>query len=442
MRAAHDEVVALSVDQPTHPELLTALAEMEAMTRQLPSLSHRIIARLDREASPKELGAKSLKKVLRQRLRISGKDAARRLAEAKDLGPRTSFTGEPMEPLRARTAAAQRAGTIGSEHVEIIRRFFSDLPIWVDAKTRTDAEETLVDVASGFGPDELRKAAKVLAMCLDPDGPMPDDAERARRRSVVLGPQQPDGMSRISGWVDPQGRATLEPIFAKLAAPGMCNPNDEAPCTSGTPSQEQIDGDDRSYGQRAHDALTAIGRMVLMSKELGKLNGLPVTVIVTTTLQELHRGAGFALTAGGSMLPMSELIRMASHAFHYLSIFDEHSCESLYLARTKRLAQPGQRIVLLSRDHGCTFPGCPVSGYGSQVHHVNGWAKNNGQTNVDEMVLACGGDNRLAEEGWTVHIRDGIAEWIPPPELDTGQARVNFYHHPARLLAPPDEPEP
>jgi hypothetical protein len=72
------------------------------------------------------------------------------------------------------------------------------------------------------------------------------------------------------------------------------------------------------------------------------------------------------------------------------------------------------------------------------VHHVRGW-KNNGQTNIDEEVLACGADNRLAEEGWTVVIRNGGAEWIPPPELDVGQTRTNFYHHPERLLADPDD---
>ncbi|OBB77862.1 hypothetical protein A5759_02900 [Mycobacterium sp. 852014-52144_SCH5372336] len=30
-------------------------------------------------------------------------------------------------------------------------------------------------------------------------------------------------------------------------------------------------------------------------------------------------------------------------------------------------------------------------------------------------------------------------EWLPPPELDTGQARLNYYHRPERLLRPPDE---
>ena len=53
----------------------------------------------------------------------------------------------------------------------------------------------------------------------------------------------------------------LEVIFAKYAAPGMCNPDDPEPCTCGTPTQAQIDNDQRSLAQRQHDALIAVGRM-------------------------------------------------------------------------------------------------------------------------------------------------------------------------------------
>jgi len=130
---------------------------------------------------------------------------------------------------------------------------------------------------------------------------------------------------------------------------------------------------------------------------------------------------------------MADLIRMASHAHHYLAVFDKHTTEALYLGRTKRLASVGQRIVLHARDRGCTKPGCTVPGYGTQVHHMTAWAKN-GLTDVDAVTLACGGDNRLAETGWTVQLKDGVVQWIPPPELDVGQARVNYLHHPERLL--------
>ena len=121
-RAAAAGLIDRSFEEFTHTELLDLLGELETVTWQLPTVAHRIIARLQREASPVELGAKSLKAVLTQRLRISRKDAARRLSEATELGPRTALNGEPMAPLLAGTAAAQAAGTMGPEHVEEIRR--------------------------------------------------------------------------------------------------------------------------------------------------------------------------------------------------------------------------------------------------------------------------------------------------------------------------------
>ena len=437
--AAAAELAELDCEAFSHVELLELLGELQTVAWAMPALEHRVLARLQREASPIALGAKSLKAVLVERLRISGKDATRRLSEAKELGPRTAFSGEPLSPLLAATAAAQAAGRISPEHVAVIRGFFADLPHWVDPITREQTEASLVTIATVTGPETLGKDADQLALLIDQDGPAPDDTERARKRTITFGPQQPDGMSRITGWVTPQFRATVEPVQAKLAAPGMCNPQDCAPCTSGTPTQAQIDGDTRTFGQRTHDALLAVARAALASGELGQHSGLPVTVIATTTVQDLEKAAGTAITAGGTAIPMPDLIQMASHAVHYLVVFDKHTSEVLHCGRSKRIAPKAHRIVLHARDRGCTKPGCTVPGYGTQVHHVNGWARNDGQTNIDEEVLACGPDNRLAEHGWTVTIRDGVAEWIPPPELDIGQPRINYHHHPERLLTPHDD---
>lgn len=82
-------------------------------------------------------------------------------------------------------------------------------------------------------------------------------------------------MSGMHGMLDPEARATIDAVFAKLAAPGMCNPDDETPCVDGEPSEEAAHGDIRSQGQRNHDALKAMGRGVLASGELGQHNGLP-----------------------------------------------------------------------------------------------------------------------------------------------------------------------
>ncbi|MGZ6780729.1 MAG: HNH endonuclease signature motif containing protein, partial [Mycobacterium sp.] len=375
-------------------------------------------------------------------LRISKKDANRRIKEAADLGPRSAMTGEPLEPVLTNTAAAQRRGRIGAEHVQIIRKFFKRLPGFIDHDTREHAEAQLAELACGLPPEELRAAANQLAMTLDQDGEL-SDADRARRRYFAIGKQQPDGMSPIHGNADPELRGLLEAVNAKWAAPGMCNPDEDTPCLDGEASAEAARSDLRSTGQRQHDALKALCRAMLASGQLGSHNGLPVTMVVSTTLAELESGTGHAVTGGGTLLPMSEVIRQASAAHHYLAVFDDHTQEPLYLGRSKRLASTGQRIVLYARDRGCTFPGCTAPAYHCEVHHRHrDWA-DGGLTDIDDETLACGKDNRRVKPGgWHTRKRkDGRTEWIPPPSLDTGQARVNNYHHPERYLIPDEHEE-
>jgi Domain of unknown function (DUF222) len=166
--------------------------------------------------------------------------------------------------------------------------------------------------------------------------------------------------------------------------------------------------------------------------EFGRHNGLPASIIVTTTLDELEKGAGRGLTGGGTLLPMSDVIRLGSHAHHYLAIFDKGKALALY--HTKRLASPAQRIVLYAKDRGCSFPDCDVPGYLCEVHHVRPWASTH-TTDVHDLTLACGPHHTLAERGWTTRkLKNGDTEWIPPPHLDRAQPRVNTYHHPEKLL--------
>lgn len=440
--AAQAELAALSFDALTAPEVLAVKDRLETVARRQAAVDHRLTQQLTSQASPVELGGKSWTDVLSNRLRISRGQARRRVDEAEDLGPRIAMTGERLEPLLPNVAAAQAAGTIGDEHVRIIRRFFADLPSAVDFETRQACEVDLARVASEHTPDALRKVADRLMALVHPDGDF-SDVDRARRRHLILGKQEADGMSKISGLLDPEARATFEAVLTKLAAPGMCNPDDESPCVDGSPTQAHIDNDQRSPAQRNHDALKAMGRSVLASGELGQHNGLPVTVVVSTTLQELESGCGRAVTATGSLLPMSTVIQMASHAYHYLCIFDKDTGRALHLGRTRRIASADQRIVLLARDRGCTRPGCTVAGANCQVHHaVSDWAAD-GQTDVDDLTLACPKDNREVKPGgWRTRKRkDGRTEWIPPPHLDSRQSRVNDYHHPENYLLPDEDDE-
>ncbi|MGO9746622.1 MAG: 13E12 repeat family protein, partial [Mycobacterium sp.] len=294
LRAAVSRIVGHSYDALTCPERLALLERLEQETRRLRVPRHQLINQLAEQTDSTELGGK-LPHVLADRLRITRAEAGRRVAEAADLGPRRAVTGEPLPPLLTGTAAGERAGEIGAGHVQVIRRFLNQLPAWVDAGTRESAEQHLAELAAQFRPDEVTDVADGLADCINPDGTYSDE-DRARRRRLTLGKQGLDGMSELRALLTPEARAGIEAVLAKTAAPGMCNPEDDAPVVDGSPDDETIQRDTRSAAQRSHDGLNAALRALLASGQLGQHNGLPATIVVTTTLENLEAAAGTGLT--------------------------------------------------------------------------------------------------------------------------------------------------
>jgi hypothetical protein len=323
---------------------------------------------------------------------------------------------------------------LDGEHLRVIERFFRDLPEHVTPADAVVAEAFLAEHAAHLRPDQLEKLAGQLALRLNPDGNF-SDADRARKRGFSwCGGQGSDGMSTGRLIATPELRAMLEAWMAKFAAPGMCNPDDQSPVVTGEPSQTAQDNDTRTHAHRQHDALTALVRGQLGEPRLGQHNGLPVTVIVSATLQQIHTAAGVAVTAGGTLLPIGDVIRMASHAWHYLCVFDQHTDRPLYLGRSKRIASADQRIVLHAKDRGCTAPGCTTPGYLCEVHHVEEWA-DGGLTNIDKLTFACRSDHKLLKpSGWkTRKLKDGSTQWLPPPHLPL-RGGTNGYHHPERMI--------
>ena len=417
---------------------LRALERMETARRRQVATSHDVIAGLEKE-DPADIGG-PVHKVVADWLRISCAEASRRLRQAKQLSPRLTLTGQELPPELPATAEVWRDGMLDGQHLRVIQTFVRDLPDTIPVDTVEKAERFLARQALNVRPDQLEKIARQCALRINPDGKF-SDSDRARQRGFTWCGERADGMSLGKLVASPELRANLDAWMARFAALGMCNPDDQTPCVDGEPATELADRDRRSHAQRQHDALNALVRGQLGDPKLGKHNGLPVTVIVSTTLQELTSAAGRAVTGGGTLMPMRDVIRMASHAYHYLAVFDEHSSRPLYLGRTRRIASPDQRIVLYAKDRGCTHPGCDVPGYWSQVHHIDEWAAG-GLTDADKLTFACEPNHKLVENGWrTRKLPNGRTEWIPPPQFDRG-ARTNDYHHPERLFDDDDDEVP
>lgn len=419
-----------SLDRCGTPDWLHMIDRYERLTRLAFAGQRAPLARIA-EAGPEAFGGETVKMVVANRLRIKPARAGARLDETADLTRRLSFTGQDLPPILEHTAAAEQRGVIGREHITVIREFLGHLPATVDHQHREDAEKCLAELSATMRPDEVKKSAERIAALLNPDGNFRDE-DRARKRSFRMGPQGIDTMRSGSFCVTPEVGAYLETIFAKLAAPGMCNPDDATPTLDGVPDPDAARHDRRTPAQRCHDAVAVLCRDALASDTLGSHRGVPVTIIATTTLADLREQAGVATTAGGSLLPVREVIRIAGRTDPYLAVFDDHDERALYWARAKRLATPDQRLMLYATDRGCTFPACPMPASMCEVHHIHEWA-DGGTTDITNLTLVCPSHHRLiGTDRWhTTKSRAGRTQWTPPHHIDPiGQPRTNTYHHP------------
>ena len=422
---AVDVLQAQSFDGLDDHAVLAVFQDLETQRRRMPTVDHRLIVELECRSVAATMLARGTAGLLTELLHVDVAEAKARVRAAGVLGPRTGLTGEPLDPVYPGTAAAQAAGTISDKHARIVTATIRALPHSLDADTAVLAEHTLVGQAEGLRPSELSKVAERLTAYLDPDGQLSDDTDRAARRALKIGKQRADGMSPITGLLDPATRALIDAAFSALARPVA---------KGDTP-------DPRSPAQRHHDALAALCRHALAADTLPRNRGLSATVVLTMDIDQLEAAAGVATTATGGTVPIRDALAMATDAYPVLCLFNTDG-QPLYLGRGARLASPAQRLALYARDKGCTRPGCDMPPQWCQVHHLDEY-QYGGPTDVNNMCLVCPFDHPLiTDHGFTVRIGpNSRVQWTAPTHLDPHQTpRINTIHHPPDLTDP-DPPE-
>ena len=501
MEAAWNRVAAVDSSLLVDADRRALMVRMETLSRAMYGTSHTWLTELVENDGLAVLPERTNPSRLGCLLRVDPLVAGKRIKIAAKLSRRRAMTGEKLDPEYPTTADGHRGGEIDAAHVKVIDKFFEKLPSAVDHESKVQSEILLGNLAKEVTPEQLRVAAARLQALLDPDGTL-DEKDPSSKCFFRLGAQDADGLSKGSFVIDAECRAYLEPLLAKLAKPGNCNPDEPTPVvdepdgsgedqegdepgpgdetdsdptlfdgpgggpgsesdtTPGdhdprdTPNAEddkrRAGRDGRSQGQRNHDAFKVILRQMLASGSVGQHRGLPVTAIITMTAKDLETASGHAVTGTGSLVTIRDAIRMASHAHHYLAIFDDDG-RALYLGRSKRIASADQRIVLIARDRGCSFPGCTRPGVWCQAHHVTDWV-HGGDTDVDSLTFGCDLHHPLVGDGpndWATtitgpdHPQPGRAQWHPPEAVDPDRKGiVNHYHHPQEYLyEEPEDPE-
>ncbi|MFB8006600.1 DUF222 domain-containing protein [Nocardia sp. NPDC056000] len=446
------DVVAALLEVPlgdlSNDGVVEAMQRVESCARQLVCVSRRLTVEAVERKLPEALGLGTIKKFLSDTLRLSGPDAGARARATMMLGTWHDLLGNPVRIPLGMVAEAQVAGDISPDHVRAIEAVMKRIPDSCTPADREAAQDQLVTYARTGWPEDIPAVGDRILGYLDPDGTLSGDKDRARMRGIVLGRQRADGMRTIKGEITPELSALLDPVLAKLARPGMCNPDDAESPTAATYVDTEVlraaaGRDSRTSAQRNHDAFLALLQPGVTPDGLGSHRGLPVTTILTMTIDQVEAAAGVVTTATGGTVPISTALKLAERSKPYLAVFD-HAGLPLHLGREKRLATPAQRMALIASIRGCSRPGCDAPASISAVHHVSEWVKG-GPTDLANETLACDRCHALVHDGpggWQTRVLGkespyaGRTAWIAPRHLDhTGTPKVNHRHHAGELLA-------
>jgi hypothetical protein len=399
-------------------ELLAAVAESEAVIAREQYGQLALLAELNSRNVAGTLGYRDLSQLIEAQLRCTHSEARKRSLAVERFGARRSLTGEALEPNLPQTAEAFAEGEIGPAHARAVAETVEAIPAPVRAEHAGPVEATLLEHARTSDPATVRLLGRRILAHLDPDGPSPEEQrqQQAHRRLDVT--RLLDGTGLLSGRLSPSCRAIWDTILTPLAAR---RPDDA------------LGPDDRTPGQRLHDAFEEAGRRLLAAGDLPDQAGLPCQLIITVSLTDLERRAGRATTHHGGTLTIQDALRLAADGNLLPAVLDDAGGILAY-GNGRRLASTGMRKVIFARDRGCTFPGCPRTAAQSEIHHATDWALG-GKTDLDNLAIACGYHNTHGPKmGWQTVMIDGIPHWQPPTWHPTQQPQRNYLHHPQLLV--------
>ena len=343
---------------------------------RLEAASAEATRRFEKSGGYKADGALGMVPWLQTNAKLAGNDAAQHLKVARHLEqlPRT-------EEALARGDIAYGhalAMAVTAEHVgpEAVR----------------SAEATLLKSAETMDAGRFVTVVKGFEHRINADAALAEANWAHRQRYLVIsGPF--NGLARIEGQLETEAAATIRAAMEPFLKPSK--------------------SDERTAGQRAHDALVQACQRAAAGG-LGSAASRP-QLIVTASIDTLAGidGASAGELEGGGTLP-SETVRRLACDSAVSRVIGRGELE-YEISRASRTIPSGTRRALLARDRGCVFPGCDRPARWCDAHHIKFWA-DGGPTTLDNLALVCGAHHRkVHEDGWRLEHKDG--RWVATPPL-------------------------
>jgi hypothetical protein len=348
------------------------VAEVDRAIRRLESYKLKLVAAADKAGTAQNAGFTDTNAWVARTTTVSRSDAARQVALAGELQSGHDATAEALD-----------SGLVSPGHAAVIVQATGQLPETVSDEQRQVVEAGLVEQASRYSPDQLRRVARRAIEAVEPDQRIVDaheneliqtEEQAAHDKCALALHDNGDGTTTGHFTIPALAASILAKIIDAMTAPRRMR----EPAGTGTP--------ERSFDWRHRRGLAFVE--LLEHLPTGHLHPKSAATVVVTidhtvlagALKAAHLDTDQSLSAG-------EARRLACNAAILPAVLGGKSV-ALDLGHTARLFSESQRVAKGLEHTTCAAAGCERPYAWCELHHRKAWASG-GRTDLHNAIPLC-----------------------------------------------------
>ncbi|MFC5501109.1 DUF222 domain-containing protein [Lysinimonas soli] len=285
-----------------------------------------------------------------------------------------------------------------------------------------DAARELLVQTEVLTVEQLAARARELAAELD-EHRVADREERLREQRYLRLSRQSDGMTRLTGLLDPESAATVAAAFDAATSPRRGGPRFVDPTAAA--HAEELLRDPRTTEQIGLDAIVELLRIGVAADPATVVGARQPAVQVLIAERDLRRRSGVGAIEGQAALIGIDTVERHVCEGGVVPVLFDSDGQVVNVGREQRRFTRRQRIGLAARDGGCRFPECDRPPAWCEAHHIEEWHRDHGRTDIADGVLLCRFHHLLVHNnGWKVNRSRGDYSIVPPRSADPSQRPI------------------